>query len=77
MYRKRCLRKPDDKLAKIINEKTEAFKKYVSIRTIEKEIDYKQKIHREKEVRRRHKYRWYNFFTKSETDIRRPQPKKF
>jgi hypothetical protein len=77
-YREKGLRKCDENLDQIINDKREAIKKYLSIGTLEDQIEYKRcraivkkTVHKNKRETRN------NFVSKLENDETKPRPKTY
>ena len=72
--KKKGLRKWDDEIEKVIQDKREAYKKYLSSKKEEDKIDYhKKRAIAKREVRKNHRQSWEEFVAYLENDITRPQ----
>jgi hypothetical protein len=77
-YRKKGLRKWDENLDHIINDKREAIKKYLSTGTLEDQIEYKRcRAIVKKTVHKNKRETWNNFVSKLENDVTKPRPKTY
>jgi tRNA splicing ligase len=75
MVPKKGLRQWDEDTAKIIDDKRNAFKKYVSSKSIEDKIEYsRKKVTAKGEVTNRYRDAWHRFLSSLETDITKPIP---
>ncbi|KAJ4440326.1 hypothetical protein ANN_08465 [Periplaneta americana] len=76
--RKKGLRTWDDNIAKVISDKREAYKKYLSTKEIEYKIEYHRKrAIAKREVRKIHRHNWEEFVAYLENDLYRPQPQTY
>jgi hypothetical protein len=78
LWRKKGLRKWDEHLAKVINDKREAHKKSLSTGSIEDEIEYKRcRAVAKREVRKNKREMWNTFVSRLENDVSKPRPKTY
>jgi hypothetical protein len=76
--RKKGLRKWDEHLAKVINDKREAYNKSLSTGSTEDEIKYKRcRAVAKREVRKNKRETWNTFVSRLENDVSKPRPKTY
>jgi hypothetical protein len=76
--RKKGVRLWDEHIGKIINDKREAFRRFLSTNKLEDKIDYHRKRATAKhEVRKKHRETWETFVLQLKNDLTRPQPQTY
>jgi hypothetical protein len=75
---KKRFKEMDEHLAKVINDKREAYKKGLSAGSIEDEIEYKRcRAVAKREVRKNKREMWNTFVSRLENDVSKPRSKTY
>jgi hypothetical protein len=76
--KKKEVRLWDEHIGKVVNDKREAFRRFLSTNILEDKIDYHRKRAIAKRgVRRKHRESWEIFVSQLENYITRPQPQTY
>lgn len=74
--RKRGTRKWDEEIANFIQEKQNAFNRYVATKSLENRIEYyKRRAIARREIKRKHRESWNKFVSDLERDVTRSHPR--